>query len=110
MASIKTYLANEIIASEGDKDQRIFVLISGTVGVYKKNTKIIEFNKEGTIIGEMGAILDKPRTATIKAITDSELYIYEKSLDEIIKMHPDFATKLLKTLAERLAKTTERII
>ncbi len=110
MAFIKTYMPNEIISAEGDTDKNIFVLISGTVAVYKNNVKISEFNKEGTILGELSAILNKPRTATIKAITDSELYVYENTLQEIIKMHPDFTLKLLRALAERLAAATEKII
>ncbi|MFA3781438.1 Crp/Fnr family transcriptional regulator [Melioribacteraceae bacterium 4301-Me] len=110
MPHIKAYKQNEIIVKEGDTDQKIFVLISGTVAVYKNNKKISEYSNEGTILGEISPILNIPRTTTLKASSDTELYVYDYPIDELITLHPDFAIKLLKTIAARLVEATEKII
>ncbi|MBI5807853.1 MAG: cyclic nucleotide-binding domain-containing protein [Ignavibacteriales bacterium] len=107
MSSMRNFKGGETIASEGEKSKCFFVLVNGKVGIFKNNKKIAEFSKPGEIIGEMSLILNKPRSAEIKALTDSSLLQISGELDDIIKMYPDISKKLIKTLAERLAKTTE---
>lgn len=107
MSSMKNFISGETIANEGDEPKCFYVLVSGKVGIFKGNKKITEFSKPGEIIGEMSLILNKPRSAEIKALADSSLLQISGELDDIIKMYPDISKKLIKTLAERLAKTTE---
>ena len=107
MSKMKHYIKDEIISSEGERAKNIFMLIDGTIGIFKGDEKISEFNKEGDIVGEMSLILNRPRTATIKAITDCTLLTIEGDLDSIVKQYPDISKKIIKALAERLAKSTE---
>lgn len=107
MSSMKNFTSGETIAKEGDKTKCFYVLVNGKVGIFKNGKKITEFTKAGEIIGEMSLILNKPRTAEIRALSDSSLLQISGELDDIIKMYPDISKKLIKTLAERLAKTTE---
>ncbi|MDF1610533.1 Crp/Fnr family transcriptional regulator [Stygiobacter electus] len=107
MSSIRNFKSGEVIAAEGDKSKCFYVLVNGKVGIFKNNKKITEFSKSGEIVGEMSLILGKPRTAEIRALSDSSLLQISGELDDIIKMYPDISKKLIKTLAERLAKTTE---
>ena len=107
MSKLKTFMAGEILAMEGEKSNKFFVLLEGKIGVYRSNTKINEFEKEGTIIGELSMILNQPRTASIKALTDSSVLIIEGELDEIVKQYPDYSKKLIRSLAERLASAAE---
>lgn len=107
MSSMRNFQSGEIIAKEGDKGNSFFILVEGTVGIYKANKKISQFDKPGEIVGEMSLILNKPRSAEIKAITNSSMLEVKGELDDIIKMYPDISKKLIKMLAERLAKMTE---
>lgn len=109
MSKLKFYKAGISIAKEGEPAKKLFVLVDGTVGIYKNNSLITEFKKEGEIIGEMSLILNKPRTAEIRAITDVHLLEVEGELDDIVKQYPDLSKKIIHSLAERLAKTTDRI-
>ena len=59
------------------------------------------------VFGEISTILDRPRTATLKAIVTSEVLYIEESLDQLILTHPDIARKIIVSLAERLTKTTD---
>jgi CRP-like cAMP-binding protein len=45
----------------------------------------------------------------MRALEDSEVMVVESSIDEVIRNHPDIANKILISLAERLAKTTDEM-
>ncbi len=104
---MKSFMQGEIIAKEGDKSKSIFILVEGSVGIFKGDKKIAEFNKEGTIIGELSMILNRSRTATIKALTSVNIIVVEGDLDDIIMQYPAYSKKIMISLAERLAKTDE---
>ena len=64
----------------------------------------------GTIFGEMGDILGKPRTCTVKARTPTTVTKYDTSdMENVIREHPEIATKIFKTLASRLERTTQKL-
>lgn len=107
MSSMKFFKKDQIISNQGDKAANIFVLVDGRVGIFKENRKISEFSKPGEIFGELSMILNRPRTASIKALTDCNLLSIEGELDDLIKLYPDISKKLIRTLAERLANSTE---
>lgn len=106
MSTMRLYRKGEVIASEGDKAKCFYVIVDGNVGVFKNNKKIIEYTKPGVVVGELSRILNRPRTATLIALEDSNLLAIEGEIEDIIKLYPDISKKLIKTLAERLAATT----
>ncbi len=101
------YAAGEIIAQEGSEKKEIFVLMRGSVGIYKGDLKIAEFSEVGTVVGEMSIILNQPRTATIKALEDSDIICVKADLPTLIKEYPVLTRDVIKGLAERLKITTE---
>lgn len=107
MAGMKSYMQGEIITKEGDKSKNFFILVEGVVGIFKGDNKITEFSKEGTILGELSMILNRPRTATIKAMSSVNIISVEGDLDDIIKQYPAYSKKLIISLAERLAKADD---
>ncbi len=107
MAKLRRFIKGEMIANEGEKANKLFILVDGKVGIFKNGVKITEFDKEGTILGEMSLILKKTRTASILALNDSELIEVEGEIEDIIKQYPDISYKIIYTLAERLNKLTE---
>lgn len=108
MSRLVSYSAGSIIAGEGEAAKKLFFLVEGKIGIFKSNKLITEFDKEGEIVGEMSLILKKPRTAEIRAVTDSKLLEVEGDLDDIVRQYPDISKKIIKALAERLAKATDR--
>ncbi len=59
MSNLKTYMNGETIAKEGDRARSLFILYQGRIGIFKDGKQIAEFDKEGTIVGEMSLILEK---------------------------------------------------
>lgn len=104
---MKLVRKDEILAHEGDNDSIIFILIKGTIGIFKGDVEITRFTEKGTIIGEMSMILKSPRTATIKAIEDSYIATISGTLEQIVNHFPDVASNIITNLAERLMNTTE---
>ncbi len=96
----------DIILREGDKTDGWYVLLSGKVGVFKSDLTVAEISKIGTVIGELGFLLNIPRTATLIAQEPTILLHIRVSLDELIKEYPELARKMMLMLAERLVKTT----
>src|SRR5512135_789184 len=105
----RIYKKGEVIIQEGDYSFDWFVLFHGKVGVFRGANLISQFHERGTIFGEMSGILARPRTATMKAMEDSEVMVIQSSVDEVIRNHPEIAHKILINLAERLAKTTDEL-
>lgn len=105
----RIYAKDEIITKEGDLSFDWYVLVKGRVGVFKGELKMNEFSERGVIFGELSGLLARPRTATMRALDESEIMVVESSIDEVIRNHPDIANKILISLAERLAKTTDEM-
>jgi CRP-like cAMP-binding protein len=71
---------------------------------------ILGYIFEGELVGEISFLDDEVRSASVKAIVDSELIeIPQEAIDNIFKTQPKWLEILVKTLAERLRKANSRI-
>ena len=103
--------AGQTIIEQGEEGSGFFILRSGTLEVYKDDILLAVLMYPGTIFGEMGDILGRPRTCTVKAKNASKITYYEtESLDELVRSNPDIAVKIIRTLASRLDRTTQKLI
>lgn len=92
---------DQILFKEGDKGDAMYIILSGELLVYKKN-KVIAHRGAGDYIGEMGLIESKPRSASIRAETESQLLeITSKKFDEEFSHNSESLLALLKTLSDR---------
>ncbi len=101
------YSIGDTIAGMGDPADGFYILLTGKIGVYKKDFTVAEVNTRGTIFGELGCILNIPRTATLQALEPTSVLFVRMTLDELVVKYPEFAKKLLIDLADRLTRTTE---
>jgi CRP-like cAMP-binding protein len=103
----KYYSIGDTITSMGDPADGFYILLTGKIGVYKKDFTVAEVNTRGTIFGELGCILNIPRTATLQALEPTSVLFVKMTIDELVEKHPEFAKRLLVDLADRLTRTTE---
>lgn len=108
--SLKIFAKDEFLGREGWPGREWFVLVRGSVGVYKQEIKLDTFDSPGTIFGEISGILGTLRSASLMALVDTEVICLPNDLDELIKSHPEIAKKIIVNLAERLVKTTDSFI
>jgi CRP/FNR family transcriptional regulator len=104
------YRPGASIIKQGAASTGFYVLEKGAVEVYKDDILLNVLMYPGTIFGEMGDILDKPRTCTVKARTVTTVTKYDASdMKRLISEHPEIAIKIFKTLASRLERTTQKL-
>ena len=101
------YSIGDTIARAGDLADGWYILLTGKVGIFKRDLTIAEIGARGTVFGELGCILNIPRTATLQALEPTSVLFIQMGMDEVIEKHPEFAKRILFSLAERLANTTE---
>ncbi len=101
------YRGGETILVEAEPSDGWYVLLSGKVGVYKKDFSVAEISKPGTVIGELGFLLNIPRTATLIAQESTLLLHVHITLDDLLTNYPAVVKHMIKILAERVVKTTE---
>lgn len=103
----------ETIFQEGDAGDCMYLVISGIVGVSKReanNDHLIDTIGPGNFFGEMALIVDMPRSATVKALESSELIIVDKRrFLESMETQPKMAVALIKTMIQRLSYLEEMI-
>ena len=68
---IVKYRPNEVIIFEGDYEKRVYVLIKGAVKVVKDGVELCVLRRQGDVIGEMGAMRDQVRSATVTAVAET---------------------------------------
>ena len=93
----------ETIFNEGDRGQDMFILISGSLKAYKRQSDgtqrwMFDFTP-GNFLGEMSIIADEPRSATIMAKEDSQLMVLQ-GIDfyRIVFDHPMIGIKMLNAI------------
>ncbi|MCL2341117.1 MAG: type IV-A pilus assembly ATPase PilB [Proteobacteria bacterium] len=107
---VEHYGDGDVIIQEGNKDKDFFKLIRGKVAVLRAGKKIAEIAEPGEYFGEMAAILEEPRSASIIALGRCTIKRFPgDKLAELIEKYPDVSKHLFRTLVERLHKT-DRIV
>jgi CRP/FNR family transcriptional regulator, cyclic AMP receptor protein len=109
----KKIAPNEFLLKEGDRSFSMYWVQSGHLEVTKrKGDEYIVLGNifGGELVGEISFLDEEPRSATVKAITETELIeIRRESFEKIFSGQPKWLEILVKTLAERLRKANSRI-
>ena len=94
--------AGGVIFREGEPADELFVIKSGYVRIVVGNKTVADLAPD-TIFGEMALIDNEPRSASATALTDVELVpVSEKQFLFLVSQTPNFALKVMRTLAKRL--------
>ena len=104
----KTFAPGESLFLQGDYSQDMYILISGTLEVYKGDKKIAELIEPGSTAGELSFLFGSKRTATIKALNDVEaIKIPADQIKNVLRKYPSIAHEMTLRLARRLEETNE---
>jgi thioredoxin-dependent peroxiredoxin len=108
-----TFKDGDTILSEGEEGNTAFLIVSGSVEVsvhHGSTAKILATLNAGEVFGEMGLIEPGPRSATVRAVADTECLAI--SYDEFIASvqdDPQQVVHFTKTLVRRLRLMNERV-
>jgi len=107
----KKYSAGETIFCENDKADGIYIIVNGSVIISKKTSpeteKILAVLGEKSIFGETALFVDFPRTAYVRAKTDTVCFKINRSNYEKIMESDSIGAR--KTMQEFLLYTLQRL-
>ena len=103
------FAAGEVICTEGEPGHDFYLLDRGEVAIEHGGDTVAKLHT-GDHFGEL-ALLDRgPRSATVRALSDSRLYVLpEASFAAVLNEVPALAQKLLAALARRLRETEAQL-
>jgi CRP-like cAMP-binding protein len=94
------------IIHEGTTGSNAYLILSGSVEVYKKvgdEKLVLSRLVKGNIFGEMSLVDDKPRSATIVALEDTEVRILSRErFESMLEQNPRAVLPLLKQVFQRV--------
>lgn len=113
MSKVIKLEANQVLIREGEHSNSMFWVQNGQLVVIKRKTNedvTLGHIYSGELVGEISFLDGEARSATVKAVTETELIeIPRETFDNVFKQQPKWLESLVKTLAERLRKTNARV-
>lgn len=96
----KVFRQDEYICREGEDGDAFYIILVGSVEVVIESLdRHLRNMSEGTFLGELALLLGIPRTATVRALEDSILFVIDRSgfqdfLSRYPKLADDIALKI----------------
>lgn len=79
-------VAGEAVVAEGDRGERFYVVLSGLLNVAQQTRGDLRMLKPGDYFGEVGLVMDIPRTATVRAVTPAVVASCDReTFDEFVR-------------------------
>ena len=104
-----TVAASEALIEEGSRPTRMLVLQSGAVVIEHAGVPFARIDTPGAVFGEMSAVLEKPATATVRALGDVEVRVVEDPV-AFLTEQPGAALAMLRMTASRLDGLTQYLV
>ena len=110
----KTIKKDEYLITEGGTSHEMFWILSGKFVITKMNQDdqnvIIGKVYPGELVGEMSFLDNLPRSASVRAIEDSEiLVIPHKKFIDVLDHQPRWFRSLMQTMSQRLRAANKKI-
>lgn len=112
---IKDYRRQSIVVRQGERTDRLFLLLKGSVSVIRQHENdkdiVLAYLNQGAFFGEMG-LFDKKqlRSATIRAKSACQIAeISYTKFNELSSTHPELMYTLSQQLTTRLRSTSKKV-
>ncbi|MDL1963351.1 MAG: cyclic nucleotide-binding domain-containing protein [Deltaproteobacteria bacterium] len=104
----------EIICKQGESGDTMFIVKSGSVGVYidrEGNEMFVSYLHRGDFFGELSLLTGKARSATIKVILDAKLYrLKQQDFKQLLHKNPSIGLYLSRLYAHRFAESSQQAL
>jgi CRP-like cAMP-binding protein len=101
----------DILIREGEKSNQLYWLLQGELVVVKmlqEREVVLTQIKEGGLVGELSFLDQKPRSATVKAVTDCQLHVLEyKDYQKMLAAQPRWMKKILISLVNKVRSLSQ---
>src|SRR5688572_30424789 len=93
-----------VLFEAGAPADAVYFVVSGCLGVYGPGGELIRRIAAGETVGEMGLIIARRRTASVRALRDSELATLSAgTFERVLLGHPEAILRLARIAVTRLA-------
>lgn len=97
---------------QGDASDALYVLKSGSVGAFRDDAnghaQLVGVVAAGEAVGEIGLIVDMPRSATVRALRDSELFrLSRAAFEKLVERFPQAMLDTARLAVRRMSSTRD---
>jgi len=107
------YLNEDLLCSEGEPGNTLFIIATGKVDVVKKTgstESVIATRHEGEFAGEMALLESAPRSATLKARGNVRVLVIDgEAFHAILFDRPEVAVAVLRNMSARVRELNAKI-
>jgi CRP/FNR family transcriptional regulator, cyclic AMP receptor protein len=96
------YPAGSVVVRKGEIGTSMYVVVHGRVRIHDEG-KLLGEMTAGEVFGELSALDPKPRSATVTAVEDTELFkMGQDAIYELMAEHADLAQGIIRVLCQRI--------
>lgn len=110
-AKYRWVTGGEIIVQEGTRGDTFWVVKSGkllVVATFEGKTKRLAVLGPGSVVGEVAVVMGTPRTATVSAEGDVELFEFSsQDIEPLFAKYPQLRAKLQELVEQRTDQTIQ---
>lgn len=111
--NVRVFKNGEVVIRENEVGNEMYVILSGQVEVVKESEgrkTVLSILKEEDIFGEMALFDNRPRSATVRAIGEVKLDVFDRdSFLEQIKKNPHLALQILQKMSQRIRMVDDEL-
>jgi CRP/FNR family cyclic AMP-dependent transcriptional regulator len=112
MATTRKLKARQALFRKGDAGAQVFVVATGRLKVVSTSELgddlVFCLVEPGELVGEVGLLTERKRTATVVALAASELIVIDRrDFGALLRSRPEVAVELLSVVAQRLARVSQ---
>ncbi len=103
------FLPGENIITMGEQSKTVYILIHGSVDIMVNDNFIHTLNEPGTVLGEISALLDTPRTTTVK-VKEACRVLVINDISNLFNTSIDVSLEVTRLEFDRLFSATNNLI
>ena len=109
------FAPGDVVIAHGDEDRALYIVVRGSLEATvpqagrRSRTKRVGTIESGSVIGEMAFFDGRPRSATVRALTDVDLLrLRHEAFEVLAAKEPALARSILEDLGRTLAARLRR--
>jgi CRP/FNR family transcriptional regulator, cyclic AMP receptor protein len=113
-ATLRAYSRNELVFSQGDPSNELFVVLQGRIAIAQRSAdgreSVLAVLEDGELFGDLPLFDTAPRMADARALVDSEVLVLDYApARSALERHPQLLWPVVRLLARRLRATDEAL-
>lgn len=114
LGKMKTVDTGTILMREGENSDALVILLEGETEVLKgfsgQQPRQVARQKAGSVLGEMGLFLQRPRKATVRTLTPCQIFLFQQeTLQELREQNDSLVAKIAINLGSVVSQKLETL-